>query len=193
MLQEHTLIKFYRSCIFKRDLDEISQAAERAYRDMCRTIDFLDIKDQSLRSKLENDGINKIKEHINKKDFCSQNDYDTWFRSLSDELKKVYQKQGVKLSLGQTQKWINMTMKYLLCFDNQKVRGREYLLHVPIDKIVVEAASELVPTDKLLPWSDIDDYKLYSDFQNNLRTAILEKQLAESPIIWEFNAWSGHK
>lgn len=193
MLQEHTLIKFYRSCIFKRDLDEISQAAERAYRDMCRTIRFPKNIDQTKKSDLEKLGFETIKAEINDMTLCSQNEYDAWVISTSDKLQALYQKNGVELTLGHTQKWINMTMKYLLCFDNQKARGIEHLLHVPIDTYVVEEAKKLVPTAGLLPWSKIESANLYTAFQNNLRTVILEKQLAESPIIWEFNAWSGHK
>jgi hypothetical protein len=105
------------------------------------------------------------------------------------------EKENFTFSYGQAQKWLNMTLKYMLIaqsgeldvgweksLNNKIVRS----LHVPVDKYILDIAEkelEVLPPEGA--WSTWD-YEEYETYQKDLRSEIKEK----SPIEWEFTAWT---
>lgn len=189
------ILAFYESGIFRRELkNTVDKAAERAYRDLCRTIDFPDEWNAKTRTEGKLKGYDELREQIGRLNAHSQGEYDEWLKSTSTELTKIY---GDFFHFGHAQKWINMTMKYLLCFGFQKVVDHKQYLHAPVDTYVVEAAFNEYKISKegLLPWSKIgcegQKEELYFKFQEALKNAVESKY--GSAIKWEFSAWSNYE
>ena len=179
MIEKELIQKFYRISLFGNEPDPVTAAAKRAYRDFCRTIDFEEKTDHSkavekvtsvIRTKLK-----KISE------VQSKEGYDRWHSELSNAIKDSF--DDASLKVGQVQKWINMTMKYLIILKEDPLYRVLPYLHVPIDSIILKKSGH---SDFFAPqsWSLIDDYDEYMHFQNTLR------EEHEIPIEWEFEAWN---
>lgn len=88
-------------------------------------------------------------------------------------------------TIGLSQKWVNMTIKYLWIlgiFDDEY----ENLIDVPIDKYIISSLKKLeikAPAD----WSTWDNLKEYMQIQEKLKE-VLEKD-AFTRISWENDAW----
>ena len=170
--------------------DSVQAAIDRAYRDFCRTIRI----DKEFNNKvvLKDDKTKKestelIKDFILQKD---NKDFDARHRSLCEKLntEKGY-------TIGQVQKWVNMTMKYLMVLGivmDDKIVEK---LHIPIDSIIIERAldKKLLRIETLgenFSWSRIDNYDKYISIQNEIRENLSTKNNINKPIIWEFQAWN---
>lgn len=169
-----------------KEQDMIQLAIDRAYRDFCRTIRNIkdigatkDATTQCIKLSIENLCCN------------SRDEYDEWHKSLCAEIEK----KGY--TFGQAQKWVNMTMKYLMVLDYSPVFKYIDYLHVPIDTIVIENAIDkgiIEPKDRncYLPWStrlySNNDNNNYVQFQSIIRQQVEGKHI--SPIEWEFGAWN---
>lgn len=209
-VSEDKIKQFLMVCLFGdkykavlNDEEKIGLAINRAYRDFCRTIrdgkewnanieldipkgeekkEYYDISNSRGRaSKL-------IKEAIESNQF---NDYNTWHMKLCDKLGN--QEDGaIGYTYGQAQKWVNMTMKYLLVLKYNPVEVIIDKLHIPLDSIIIEKATQkgkqLITKDDLgknFSWSRIETYDHYWNIQNKLMTRI-----KGCPILWEFDSWN---
>ena len=129
-------------------------------------------------------------------------EYDNRHKSLCNSLCTI--KHSIlekRLTIGQAQKWVNMTMKYLWMLD--LVECDSAFLHIPIDNYVLgELKQTIDDSDKLIEivcnqyfvidkkskksykWSNVSDYETgYFPIQEAIR---VKKQC---PIEWEFSAW----
>lgn len=104
-----------------------------------------------------------------------------------------------KFTVGQAQKWVNMTLKYLWLLDALPQNIGEKDLHVPIDSYIIEIAYdnknkfdnalglEEKPKES---WSKLSEYKNYFGIQKEIREAIKTNTTNETiPIKWESLAW----
>jgi len=94
--------------------------------------------------------------------------------------------------MGQAQKWLNMALKYVYVFGESRLPGYEAFYrfcHVPIDNIALDspAFAGLGKIDKLKPWSRIEKYKPYLEFQKDVR----RRYPTSAPLAVEFWAWQG--
>lgn len=190
--------RFYKVCLFGNYKDDYGAAANRAYRDLCRTINFKDKDDKKhceYRSGIVGLIVEKIQEYLLKCQEPNQGIYDAFHRELSG-LITSYENEIAELTYGQAQKWVNMTMKYLCVLSEGNFTGKfEWLgrfypyLHVPIDSIILNKIAEArfpnINLDKNLSWSKIDKYEFYLEIQKNLRKSLT----AMSPMDWEFEVW----
>ena len=189
------IAKFYRVCLFgSRESDVYNAAADRAYRDLCRTIKF---KDKDKNNECRNRVNELIIEKIKNLSDANQGAYDKFHFELCGQIIEEYRKSRVaELTYGQAQKWVNMTMKYLCVLSEGNFTGKfEWLgrfypyLHVPIDSIILDKIEEArfpnINLDKNLCWSKIDKYEFYLKIQKNLRIGLT----AMSPMDWEFDVW----
>lgn len=185
-ISSEQILKFYQSCTYRREYADnpVYAAGERAYRDLCRTIQFQDSGFDRNKTKIAVFGI--LDDRIRNLNATGQLEYDKWFEDTAAMINEEY--KSISFYYGQAQKWINMTMKYLLCMGHEKISAYQQYLHAPVDSIVVKAASDIgVDTQGLDPWSRIDKSR-YDKFQTELRTVLSEKN--QSVIGWEFNVWS---
>ena len=106
-----------------------------------------------------------------------------------------------KLYYGQSQKWLNMTLKYMWLLGLWKNEFDKIVpfMHIPVDSFIIESvwkdtniklpsltdrAKKEYSDDKVVPWSKWT-FEEYIGFQDSLRTNCVKK----NPIEWEISAW----
>lgn len=196
-----------------KDTDKaMNLCVQRAYLDLNRTLSFN--TDNKVERKDFRDAVcNEITNGIKKKLLsCDKSIFDKNHAMLCNHIIKVSKSKNILKSkddntdcfcYGQAQKWLNMTLKYMLImgFWTEKLTLIMDVLHVPVDSYIMEAASELeieIPRNNerhgkytessSKPWSKWEE-KDYTKFQNDLRTALNNKNPTETPIRWECHAW----
>lgn len=198
------------------DPNVLDACIDKAYRDLCRTINY-----KFSLSKLYSKSQEKRQAFLEKKNIFYQNiknilhndiayillnpriDYDGWHKELCEKIGKVDATNLIDgdghLSVGQAQKWINMTVKYMRIIGkwNNDING----VHIPIDTFIIDAASidsscEILEgfgvnglgvkkSFEIQQWSKISDYNTYLEYQNELRKACIRQPLVQ----WESKAW----
>lgn len=183
--------KFLRVLYFGNDknTDTLDKCISKAYLDFCRTLHGFssnkdNLKIRSLASKLLKDEIIKII----KISIYSQADFDNWHKDCCNRLISNY--KDFKFSHGQAQKWINMTFKYMILLDYERIENVYEYLHIPIDNIVIDELNKLEKSGKIDKVPDIEsswsrmEYEPYIKFQKWFRDTF-----PEIPIEKEFKLW----
>lgn len=171
-------------------------ALNRAYTDM--TAHTLHLKKEH-KNKKEREAIKKETKESAKKVICEKIEelkktepltpetFNKWHKNLCEEIKNVYE-TDFDFHIGQSQKWINMTLKYLYIFGEFHDK-KEYVecFHAALDSIIINHAKKeyKIRLAGDLAWSKIDDYAVYLNYQNALKGKIAPKSLFD----WEFDAW----
>ena len=163
-------------------------ASERAYRDMCRTL--RNIRQSDLNSTKLRSEIDLLLEQeiciLFERSIANQKQYDEWHEKLCLKIRKHYRDNGVDMTIGQAQKWVNMTMKYLFVADVPGSADAFYFCHVPIDSYIIDAAEyQLGLKRPAQPWSKMADYKEYAEYQRQVRIRLGNV----APLEWEFKTW----
>ena len=115
-----------------------------------------------------------------------QKQYDDWHEKLCLRIRKHYRDSGFDMTIGQVQKWVNMTMKYLFVADVPGTADAFYFCHVPIDSYIISAAEEQLNLERpALPWSKMDDYREYAEYEKQIRMRLGNV----APLEWEFKTW----
>ena len=182
----------------------IEICAHTAYRDIQRNlVGIRDYKDK----KLWRDDIEELITHCIRDLFTlnltQQEAFDDWHKNTCEKIMKSSGEDKVPLANGFTyglaQKWFNMTFKNMRImekWDTELDKIKKYL-HVPVDSIILKAASEMLKMEIIdkqgqfqlykegvsKPWSkwNYDDYIM---FQKKLRKSV------DCPMDWEFDAWN---
>ncbi len=157
---------------------------KRAYLDFNRTLVIKD-KDRNKRNILRNDAELYIKSELLRiisLEIENQKLFDQIHRELCMSLINKWN----ELSIGQAQKWINMTLKYWLLFGEKRIQNIEknaIFFHIPIDSFIQkEMFNEKYPN----PWSRIENYDEYLQYQLTHR----EREEKYPPIICEFHIFN---
>ncbi len=173
-------------------------ASDKAYRDVCRTISFKNtgenIEIQKNRMLKRIDVTNIIYDGIKQID-----DYDKWHNEICNLIQQQYDgfvshEDNNTLYIGQVQKWLNMTIKWLWIYNS--VNPNDYFktisdhkkdLHIPLDSFIIKYLKTEYGIDISPPeWSRINDYnEIYFEYQKQLRKKLGE----QSPIEWELIHW----
>lgn len=143
-------------------------------------------------------------------------DFDNAHKELGNRIQKYYEEKGYDdFTVGKTQKWINMALKYACIYANEYAGELQEIFrycHIPIDRYIANPiAKEL---DVKLPeyegfvmpqcntfdaekhnysWSKIDDYQAYLTCQNAIREALGRSTPAKCALEWEFEWWLKEK
>ncbi len=186
---DEDIIEFLKTIYFGNLSDPLKAASNRAYRDMNRTIRFNSLQ-STERRKLRECTTTKFSEEIDYLCSCavkSQDDYDSWHYNVCKSIIKTYAKSDVKLTYGQAQKWVNMTIKYLYILEAYTFDDVFEYLHIPIDRYILDIVhDELGIESPKVVWSKWDDYdKEYLDYQKKIRNKIIGCE----PLRWEFSNW----
>lgn len=184
---EH-IVEFYRTAVFGNE-DDVRAAAKRAYRDMCRTLKFRPGADETIKREIYNKVINEI--IIPATDECtyitSKDDYDKWHDNTCIKIIEAYSVDNHTFHYGQSQKWINMLMKYLcIVLNNEKYDAIYEYLHIPIDSIIIEWAKKEFNISPCTVWSKLSRTD-YIEYHSVLWDALRKE--GRTPIEWEFTAW----
>lgn len=203
--------------------------ANRAYLDLTRTVEFkystskLDKMKKKNSPQNEKDEAKAFKEGKEKLisgicesmlgdtdgKKCKNNDFNEWHEKKCEEIKEKMNKATYEtnkfiineesFTIGQAQKWLNMTLKYLWLLNILPDGLNEECLHIPVDSYIIEAVGakkdnyqyglELVSPISKSSWSSWDNYDKYMEFQNEVKKVIKEKYNSLTPLEWESLAW----
>ena len=99
------IAKFYRVCLFgSSESDVYKAAANRAYRDLCRTIKFKDKDDKNKNDQCRSSVNELIIEKIKNLPDANQEAYDEFHLGLCGQIIEEYRKSDVaELTYGQAQ------------------------------------------------------------------------------------------
>jgi hypothetical protein len=169
----------------------LERCINRAYRDLSRTVhgvgtafskEKLDTKVR-LQLAVFFDEIKYLSPTVN-----SYSDFDTWHQRTCDGLIENYRQYGYdKFYVGQAQKWVNMTFKYIFTLGSERVAGFENVYpycHVPLDNILTQACPKYKFPVFREKWSRLNNYDRYLHYQKWFRDTF-----TISPLDVEFYLW----
>jgi hypothetical protein len=119
--------------------------------------------------------------------------YNRWHSKLIRKLTNASDPlaDGSGLTVGQAQKWINMSVKYTVGGRLPGFERFEQCAHMPIDRIILKELSSrprFKPAVDLLPngpWSRLADAGAYKAFQRKMR----ELAAPQAPLMLELTLW----
>lgn len=192
-IEEKDILNFLKFSYFGNLNISIKVSSNRAYRDMCRTIKFNKLKDITDRRKLRDEVNIMFETEIKKLTSGSKknpDDFNNWHGEVCENMKNLYEEKGIKLTYGQAQKWINMTIKYLYLFGGYAFDCVFEYLHIPIDNyIFVAVEKELRIVRPNNSWSKLDKTE-YLKYQKDIRERIeKDSNIDVPPLLWEFKNW----
>lgn len=126
-----------------------------------------------------------------------QNDYtdfNNWHKTVCsnflNKFKPILSEYGYdaekSLKYGKAQKIVNMTFKYLLCFDDANNYSSKFNeCHMPIDSYILKWYNDIGDNKCTTVWSDLEE-KEYYELQENIKS-ILDKK---NPFLAEFYIWA---
>lgn len=177
--------------------------------DKDKATNFIDSKNKLIKNICENI-LSPVKTEKGEISF-ENSDFDEWheekckeitekmngnYETVNNSDEKVLNKS---FTIGQAQKWVNMTLKYLWLLDALPKNIGEKDLHVPIDSYIIEIAYDNKNKfDNALgleekpnkSWSKLYKYEKYFKIQEAIREAIKTNTTNETiPIKWESLAW----
>ncbi|PID89395.1 MAG: hypothetical protein CSB01_02190 [Bacteroidia bacterium] len=143
---------------------------KQAYLDFCRTLkkekNESDSKRAEKRKKVSAWLDEQLQELI-KVRCSSQKKFDEKHEKLTEELKK---KWGGDFTIGQSQKWINMTLKYWCLLGKDRIPNIDInytFFHIPIDSIIQNTMFSNFKKHE--PWSKFENYSDYFEYQEYYR------------------------
>lgn len=181
--------EFLKTIYFGVYNDPFEAASNRAYRDFCRTLLLSDIetdKRYDLRRKVTDILRSRITE-IDRITSVTKHEFDEWHKETCLLIQQAYTEMNIDLTIGQAQKWLNMTIKYFFVLGDCDFKATFSYLHIPIDNYIIQIAKREfdipVPKDKWSTWTDYD--LQYMNYQNRL----LSKIKGVEPLRWELIHW----
>lgn len=104
-------------------------------------------------------------------------------------LKRIYENHKFsKFTIGQSQKWLNMAIKYIRVCGEDEIPGFDCIYsfcHVPLDNLILYKFNKLPDFPALkISWSRINDYRQYFQIQKWIRD-----NFEACPLDLELVAW----
>ena len=183
--QEQFVYRLY----FGPDGDAFDQVVKRAYLDLSRTAHGVGSYPQAHR-----DAVRLLRNEIESlpgnRNTQTQQGFDMWHESICRRLCNAYSDAGYdKFYVGQAQKWINMTLKYIYVFGEKRIPGYlplYHLCHVPIDNILLNTKEFKELANFNEAWSRIKSYSAYMSFQTAARNRFPNSALlAVEFLVWQ--------
>lgn len=182
---------FLLVCFFGSNGDYLSRCIARAYRDFNRTMHgfgkHASKQDVDIRARTY---LHKCFTDLKTTELTTHTEFDSWHRQASDRLCGLYREFGAyDFFVGQAQKWLNMTFKYIYTMGEHRISGfwEKYpLSHVPLDNILIEQLARYGFPLRSGGWSRINDYDTYLSYQRWIR-----EHFRRPPLDVEFLLWMG--
>jgi hypothetical protein len=181
------LLAFY----FDREGDELELCLDRAYGDFKRTLHGIGRHPRAKEARARADqSLKDMFASIKATHGVTQKKFDDWHQNACQSLAAIYRECGyASFFVGQAQKRLNMTFKYIYVFGERRLPGFGHLYdfcHAPLDIDFIEALAprgfEALPC----PWSRLDNYEIYLERQQWIRG-----KFKLAPLDVEFLAWMG--
>lgn len=164
-------------------------AVYQAWLDMCRTVPGGGKEDKAdLMKAARETAASALRLYFSEKPRMSGDIYDRWYDAVRFD---IGSQSG--LTIGQTQKILNMAFKYLYCCEDIRNQYTEHFrwCHMPLDSYTLKWYTDNCPASKYHGevWSKIDDLYLYHSIQDEIR----ERFSGESVLLHEFPIWQQEK
>jgi len=171
-------MSWWKGDFFANDI--ITLAIDKAYRDLMRTIrGFSNHPDHEIISKNTRQAFHTSVTAILATEINTQAIFDELHQAACYDLILSFRDQT--FTVGQAQKWINMTFKYLHLLDCPEVQRVYEYCHIPIDSYMLTITNYTISK----PWSKLNNYCEYLEYQNWFR----EKYPNDIPLDKEFYLW----
>ena len=185
---ENRIEKFWHRVYFNLEKGYIRACIDRAYRDFCRT---LEVKQYGIgewvkiREELTLIMESNIKIMLDKP--MNQEDFDQWhqhtmLRLISKDNINTMVSPNKYLTIGQAQKWVNMSLKYIYAVGDKYIPNaslNHIFYHIPIDSIIQEKLEHFGVSSLEMPWSKLDEIFRYELFQKECRSIFQNKILID--------------
>ena len=187
------------------ELEEM-KSKKSSEEDKDKATNFIDSKNELIKNICKNI-LSPIKTKEGEISF-KNSDFDDWHKAKCEEIinfmNNSIDKSNANIlnkdfTIGQAQKWVNMTLKYLWLLNALPTGVKPEYLHVPIDSYIIEIAyynknkfeNALGLEEKPeKSWSKLSEYEKYFEIQEAIREAIKTNTTNETiPIKWELLAW----
>lgn len=177
---------------FGSETDLLNSCINRAYRDFNRTLHgFGNLKNsaETYHQAVESlkDSLDELK-NISASQISTES-FDDWHKTTCNQLTSLFTHQGHHLFIGQAQKWVNMTMKYIFTLGEDRISGfgaAYACCHVPLDNILLKQLGQFGFPLLNCAWSRLDRYDEYLEKQNWIR-----QKFSIAPMDVEFLLWLG--
>lgn len=171
-------MSWWKGDLFTDDL--IALAISNAYRDVMRTIrGFSYNPDHDIIIRNARQTLHASVTGILCAEIKTQSEFDELHRTACNDLISSF--RGQTFTVGQAQKWINMTFKNLHLLDYPEVQKVYEYCHVPIDSYMLNITNYTMSK----AWSKLNDYHEYLEYQNWFR----DKYPNSIPLDKEFYLW----
>lgn len=175
---------------FGPEKDLLAGCIQRAYRDFNRTLHGMGSFDNA--DEVKNKAVQLLAGSLHDLQSVSGNQmsyplFDQWHRSTCDGLISLYENAGFHLYVGQAQKWVNMTLKYIFTVGEERISGFGFVYpfcHVPFDNILLSQLEKFNFPLLNCAWSRLDDYSEYLSRQEWIR-----QYFSIAPLDVEFLLW----
>jgi hypothetical protein len=191
-LYEYLLLVYFGS-----HADRLSRCISRAYRDMNRTMrEFRKFRTAKEREDLHARASGVVRSFLvslaaTQGVKADQASFDVRHQTTCVELRSTYAGVGFgKFQIGQAQKWLNMTLKYVFAFGEDRLPGYSevfHLAHIPLDSIILKRLRPLGAPGLSGPWSAITEHEEYMGIQRWVRSSFPDS----APLAVEFALWQG--
>ena len=184
--QENFLIRVY----FGAGPDYLRLCIRRAYLDFNRTLHGIS-KKPDLYKDLYKTASTEVEKAITKlrddAKVTNQEAFDKWHRITCVRLCSTYKQHSYSdFHVGQAQKWLNMSLKYIYVIGDERYGHLYQFGHVPIDSIILSRLQRYNPPKlSVESWSRLDDYEEYLRFQQWIRDTFVDS----IPLAVEFHLW----
>jgi len=171
--------------------DFLLASIARAYLDFSRTLHG--IGDLRLKDELHDEASNRLREAIVELKAKSVNsaEFDAWHRIACGKLVAIYNEYDYRLYVGQAQKWINMTLKYVFALGERRIHGFGEIYqhcHAPLDNILLGQLERYDFPALSCAWSRLNNYEEYFERQIWIR-----RSFRLVPLDVEFMLWLGRE
>ena len=177
---------------FGSEDDPLSACMNRAYLDFSRTLHGL--SKLKAAEELHSKAVDHLKEAVVelKARLVKQTDsteFDNWHKATCQKLVSVYSEYSYHFFVGQAQKWVNMTLKYVYTLGEKRMSGfgQAYpYCHIPLDNIILDQLARYDFHKLACAWSRLDDYDEYLK-----RQVWIRRKFVLVPLDVEFLLWLG--
>jgi hypothetical protein len=187
----------YEDCLivlyFGRGKDNLSLCRQRAYGDFKRTLrGIAGLPRAEEAHKRADEVLNQNLTAIRGIEAPTHEKFGEWHRRACERLTAIYRECDFSFSVGQAQKWLNMTFKYIYVMGDARIPGFGHLYdlcHVPLDRILVNALLQYGFEPLPCAWSSLNDYGVYLGSQP-VKTSQL-KVAAHLACTRQAPSWTG--
>jgi hypothetical protein len=181
---------FWIRCYLSTSTRFVEGAIKRAYLDFNRTVHGIRITESPEKYQIFENFFKDLINETTSQKFENQRIFDSWHKNKCEKLISLFKEHFTpKIHIGQAQKWINMTLKYLVALGNDRIKdiSLNYIFfHIPVDNIIQEKLSKMGISKFSVPWSQIDDYRDYINYQISVRN----KFAGQLPMDVEFRLFN---